>query len=88
MAKNSGVKTASKVPEPKQSGVVRQTKEWASAVARIEAGERLEIRLPEKLNGTLRSPINAFVAALKRKYRRTYQIYAREGVIYALPKER
>ena len=87
MMRKQGVKIAGKVPDPKQSGIVRKTKEWASAVEQIERGQSIEIRLPDKLNGEMRSPINAFLAALKRKYRKTYRIYARNGVIYALPKQ-
>ena len=83
----SGVKTAKQVPVPKQSGVVRKTKEWAAAAARLEGGDpSIEIRLPEHLNGSMRSPINAFLAALKRKYRKEYTIYARNQVIYAVRK--
>ncbi len=82
-----GVKAASKPPEPKQSGLIRKTKEWTDAVREIKEGKSIEIRLPEHLNGSMRNPINAFVAALKRKYRRGYRIYAREGVIYAIHKE-
>lgn len=84
----SGVKTAKDVPVPKQSGVVRKTKQWASAVERLDKGESaIEIRLPDHLNGSIQNPINAFLAALKRKYRQNYSIYARNGVIYAVRKE-
>ncbi len=82
-----GVRTASKPPEPKQSGLIRKTKEWTDAVREIKEGKSIEIRLPEHLNGSMRNPINAFVAALKRKYRATYHIYARDAVIYAIRKE-
>jgi hypothetical protein len=83
----TGVKASKSAPTPKQSGVIRQTKEWAKVVSQMEDGKSIEIRLPEHFNGSIRHPINAFMAAMKRKYRKTYRIYARNGTIYALPKD-
>ena len=82
-----GIKTAKNVPKMKEWGVVRKTDEWKRVVAQVEAGKSIEIRLPDHLNDSIHNPNNAFMAALKRKYRRTYQIYARARVIYAIPKE-
>jgi hypothetical protein len=76
------------IPAPKQSGVVRKTKEWADMTVKMDKGQLVEVRLPDHLNGSVKHPINAFMAAMKRKYRRTFQIYARGGVIYAIPKEK
>jgi len=83
--RKTGVKDAKNPPRPKQSGIIRNTPEWKNAVSDIEAGKSIEIRLNGGLD--LTNPVNAFVQALKRKYRRSYKIYAREGVIYALPKD-
>jgi|HubBroStandDraft_4_1064222.scaffolds.fasta_scaffold651277_2 hypothetical protein len=80
----TGVKAAKNPPRPKQSGIIRNTPEWKNAVQDIEAGKSIEIRLNGELD--LRNPVNAFVQALKRKYRRSHNVYAREGVIYAIPK--
>jgi hypothetical protein len=88
MTKNKHtIKRAKNAPTPKQSGVIRQTKEWQSAVAQIDQGKAIEIRLPDTFNGSIRHPVNAFMNALKRKYRKGYLIYARAGVIYCLPKD-
>lgn len=84
MKSKSAVSKTSHPPRPKLAGVVRRTPEWASAIKQIEAGKSIEIRLTSL--GEVRNPINAFLAALKRKYRKTYQIYARNGVVYAIPK--
>jgi hypothetical protein len=56
-------------------------------VSQMEEGKSIEIRLPESMSAAIRHPINAFMAAMKRKYRKTYRIYARDKVIYALPKD-
>jgi|HubBroStandDraft_6_1064221.scaffolds.fasta_scaffold317466_3 hypothetical protein len=79
------VKRAKSVPRPKQSGLIRQTVEWTAAVRQMDVGKQIEI-LPPTSTPSLSSPINAFMAALKRKYRRSYHIYAVKGVIYAVPK--
>lgn len=85
--KKRGVKITSKPPAPKQSGLIRQTREWREAVAAMEAGKPIEIHLDGKLDGEMRSPVNAFLAALKRSFgTKEYKIYARGGVIYALPR--
>ena len=84
--KSKHVKSAKDVPNPKQSGIIRNTKEWFDAVGQMDQERQIEIRLPDSFNGSIKNPINAFIAALKRKYRRRYHVYARNGVIYAVPK--
>jgi hypothetical protein len=79
-------KLAAKIrPPAKVSGIIRSTPAWAWVVARIEKGQEVAVEIHNPIDGIV-NPQNAFLAALKRKYRRTYQIYARNGVIYAVPK--
>lgn len=84
--KSKHVKTSKVVPLPKQSGIIRNTAEWFDAVGQMDQGRQIEISLPSTFNPTIRGPVNAFIAALKRKYRRSYHIYAVKGVIYAVPR--
>jgi hypothetical protein len=83
----NGVSHAKSTPLPKGWGIISKTKEWREATSEIGMGKSIEIRLPDHLNGSLRSPINAFMAALKRKYRKTYRIYALKGIVYCVPKQ-
>jgi hypothetical protein len=80
------VKLASDIPRPKLSGVVGKSKEWASIVRMMKAGGKIEVRIPSDGFDGLKQPMRAFLAAMKRKYRKTYHVYAIKGVIYAVPR--
>jgi hypothetical protein len=81
------VKRARTVPRAKAMGVVRKTREWQLACAKIDAGELVEVSLGTSLDGQLTNPVIAFTRALKRRYvGKHVQVYAVKGVIYAVPK--
>jgi hypothetical protein len=83
--RKSAISPVISAPQAKISGIVREMKEWADATRQLDAGKSIEIKLESVV--PLKSPINAFIAALKRKYRRKYHVYARNGVIYCVDRD-
>jgi hypothetical protein len=86
MPKNkTSVRIARNVPRAKISGLVRSTIEFREASKSLAAGKSIEFTFP--VIPELKNSEMAFLAALRRKFRHTHKIYARNGVIYCLSTE-
>lgn len=72
-----------KFPKPKLSGAVRSSDQFKAAVMALDANPYMHLITVEPIPGITNAPA-AVLAALKRRYSSTYQLYAIGDIVYAV----